>query len=105
MTIESINQSINHKITYVGPDQSPIYFCINQFCKFHHLKLQNWIYAYFKTIKKTWELGKSHAEGNDSKVLLKMELLDDPENSKGERWDYLKILKSKRLFEWKDLED
>ena len=44
-----INQSINHKITYVGPPPKPVYFCMNQFRKFHHSELQNLILAYFKT--------------------------------------------------------
>ena len=40
-SIQHINQSINKKITHVEPHQNPIYFCMNQFCKFHHLELQN----------------------------------------------------------------
>ena len=34
-------QSINERITYVGPRQSSIYFCMNQFHKFHHVELRN----------------------------------------------------------------
>ena len=36
----------------LGTHQSPIYFCMNQFHKFHHLDLRNLILAYFKTLKK-----------------------------------------------------
>ena len=36
----------------LGPHQSPIYFCMDQFHKFHHLELQNLIHAYFKTFLK-----------------------------------------------------
>ena len=29
--------------------QRPFYFCMNQFHKFHHSELRNWIYVYLKT--------------------------------------------------------
>ena len=32
----------------LGPHPNSIYFCMNQFHKFHHLELQNLIHAYFK---------------------------------------------------------
>ena len=36
----------------LGPQQSPIYFCMNQFHKFHRLELRNLILAYFKNQRK-----------------------------------------------------
>lgn len=44
------NKSINQEITYVGLPK-PILSCMNQFCKFYNLELQNLILAYLKYFK------------------------------------------------------
>ena len=86
MTTKSINQSIDHKIMYVGPPPKPDYFCMDQIRKFHYSKLQNLILCLFQNIFKTEELWKLPArKKDDSQILLEMGLWGDLKNSKDER--------------------
>ena len=48
--VNQSNQSIDHKIMYVGPPPKPDYFCTDQIRKFHYSELQNLIFCLFQNI-------------------------------------------------------
>ena len=52
MTNKSINQSIGHEFTYVGPPPEPILSCRNQFRWLHCLELRNVISCLFQNVLK-----------------------------------------------------
>ena len=56
--VSQSDQSIDHKIMYVGPPPKPDYFCIDQIRKFHYSELQNLILCLFQNIFKTEEVRK-----------------------------------------------
>ena len=56
--INQSDQSIDHKIMYVGPPPKPNYFCMDQIRKFHYSELQNLILCLFQNIFKTERVRK-----------------------------------------------
>ena len=56
MTNKSINQSIGHEFTYVGPPPEPILSCLNQVQYLHCSELRNLIPCIFQNILKTKEV-------------------------------------------------
>ena len=84
-----------------GPHQSPFYFCMNWFHKFHHLELWNLISAYFKTFFFLKKKDDGLRKRKWQPILLKMGLVK-PKSSKDEIWesrDYLKKKEFEKLFE------
>ena len=67
--------------------------CVNQFCKFHRLKLQNLILTYFKTFLENKENSKvACRKENGNQILLKMGfwILKTLRMKALETWSYLK---------------
>ena len=82
---ESINQSINHEVSYVGPPPKPIYFAWTKSVNSITRNYKIWFLLILKQFKKQgrWKL---HAQRkNGINIWLKMWLLK-PKISKDGRW-------------------